>query len=158
MLPLVSDCYQEFNWNPKMWVALLNLTMMSSILIRTPLMSSSKTRAPQPTALLRAFYWNLNSAFSEWTYFRDHQLWNSIIYSQHPLIGGSDNLNFHEFEQIFLVPLAFTFANKILPIIRSLLILTFRLFEQTSRTFEAKMCLITWSHWSSNGVRSCGDI
>ena len=43
-----------------------------SILIRIPLMSSRKTRAPQPEALSRDFYWNLNSAFSESTYYKCH--------------------------------------------------------------------------------------
>ena len=64
MLPLVSDCYQEFNCNPKMCVTLFKLKTIDSILIRTPLMPSTKTRAPQPTARSREFYWNLNSTFS----------------------------------------------------------------------------------------------
>ena len=68
VLPLVSDRSQELNCNPKMWVALFRLTTTDSILIRTPLLSSSKTHAPQPTALSRGFYWNLNSAFSNWIY------------------------------------------------------------------------------------------
>ena len=50
-----------------MRVAPFKLKTIDSILIRTPLMSSNKTRAPHPTALSRAFYWNLNSAFSKWT-------------------------------------------------------------------------------------------
>ena len=58
-------CYQEFCCNPKMRVALFKLTAIDSILLRTPLMSSSKTHAPQPTELSRGFYSNLNSAFSE---------------------------------------------------------------------------------------------
>ena len=51
-----------------MSVALFKLTASDGILIRTLLMCSSQTSAPQPTALLRGFYWNLNSAFSKRTY------------------------------------------------------------------------------------------
>ena len=51
-----------------MWAALFKLQTIDSILIRTLLMSSRKTRAPHPEALSRGFYWNLNSAFSEWKF------------------------------------------------------------------------------------------
>ena len=33
-------------------------------------MSSNKTLATQPIALSRGFYWNQNSAFSEWTCYK----------------------------------------------------------------------------------------
>ena len=77
MLLLVSNCSQQFynslfSWNHKIWVALFKSTKTNSILIRTPLMFSSKTGAPKPTGLSGA--WNLNSALSEWTDYKSHLL------------------------------------------------------------------------------------
>ena len=51
MLLLVSDFYQEFNCDPKMF----KLTTIDSILIRAPITSSSKTHLWKPTALPRGF-------------------------------------------------------------------------------------------------------
>ena len=57
-----------------MWLALLKLTTIDGILIKTLLTCSSKTRSPQPTALPRGFCWKLISAFSERTYYNKWKL------------------------------------------------------------------------------------
>ena len=71
--------------------------MIDIILIRTSLMSSRKTRVPQPEALSRDFYWNLNSAFSEWMYYRLSDFQNSHSFELWDSVFGS--LPFSEFRR-----------------------------------------------------------
>ena len=59
--------------------------MIDSLLIRISLISSSKTHAHQPTSLSKSFYWDPNTAFSEWTDYNSSEdsssteNWNSAV-------------------------------------------------------------------------------
>ena len=73
MLILVSNCYQEFNCNLKICVALFKLTMINSILIEIPLMSPSRMRAPNTIeteeAVKRKIFIQMDSRLAEFHQF-----------------------------------------------------------------------------------------